>query len=155
MKREGHGTSKKCLILRREIVSLYYKVPSILPLIRLTSAVWKSRSYNVYNSAPPRNISGFSRPVKDDLGLEIGAIEYRTEIWPVLYRADRPFSWHTHLKHADESDVVEQSISSGHRIQLQGKRLLSIKCRYMDRIIREVTEIEPHPATWTGRMAPI
>jgi hypothetical protein len=70
MKRKGHGINKKGLILRRIIVSLYYKVPRIRPLIPLTSAVWKSKPYKIYNSAPPRNISGFLRPVKDEVGLK-------------------------------------------------------------------------------------
>jgi hypothetical protein len=47
--------------------------------------------------------------------------------------------------HAKKSAVAEHSTNLGHRIQLQDNSILSTKFRYMDRIIREATEIELHP----------
>jgi hypothetical protein len=49
------------------------------------------------------------------------------------------------LEHPDKSAVAEHSINLGHRIQLQDITILSTKSRYMDRMIRETTEIELHP----------
>jgi hypothetical protein len=41
--------------------------------------------------------------------------------------------------------VVEHSISLGHQIQLQNTSFLAKKSRWMDRVIREATEIKLHP----------
>jgi hypothetical protein len=48
-------------------------------------------------------------------------------------------------EHLDKPALVEHSIILGHRTQLHHKTTLSTKPRYMDRIIREVTDIELHP----------
>jgi hypothetical protein len=41
--------------------------------------------------------------------------------------------------------VAEHSINSDHRIQLQNTTILSTRCRYMNRMIREAIEIELQP----------
>jgi hypothetical protein len=45
----------------------------------------------------------------------------------------------------DKSAIAEKSISLGHHIQLHNTSILSTKPRYMDRIIREVINIELQP----------
>jgi hypothetical protein len=52
---------------------------------------------------------------------------------------------HIHLEHPDKSAVVEHSINFRHHFQLHHTAILSVRCRYMDRIVKEVTEIEFHP----------
>jgi hypothetical protein len=52
---------------------------------------------------------------------------------------------HIRLDHPDKSAVAEHSIDQGHRIQFHNASILATKTRYMDRIVREVIEIELHP----------
>jgi hypothetical protein len=48
-------------------------------------------------------------------------------------------------KRVDKSAMAEHSINLDHHIQLQNTTILSTKSRYMDRMIREATEIELQP----------
>jgi hypothetical protein len=52
---------------------------------------------------------------------------------------------HIKLEHPDKSVVAEHSIDQGHRIQFHNSSILATKTRYMDRTVREATEIEIHP----------
>jgi hypothetical protein len=52
---------------------------------------------------------------------------------------------HIRLEHPDKLAVAEHSIDQGHRIQFHNSSILATKTRYMDRIVREATEIELDP----------
>jgi hypothetical protein len=49
------------------------------------------------------------------------------------------------LEHPDKSAVAEHSIDQGHCIQFHNASVLTMKTRYMDRVVREDIEIELHP----------
>jgi hypothetical protein len=103
---------------------------------------------------PLKKIPGFLRPVKDDLGLKTpGVYSMPCECGQVyIGQTGRSIETrvmehqrHIHLQHLDKSAVAEHSINLDHRIQLQNTTILSTKSRYMDRMIREATEIELQP----------
>jgi hypothetical protein len=52
---------------------------------------------------------------------------------------------HIRLEYPDKSDVAENIIDQGRRIQFHSSSILASKTRYMDRIVREAIEIELHP----------
>jgi hypothetical protein len=45
------------------------------------------------------------------------------------------------LYHPDKSAIVKQSTDLGHSIQFQDTRILAMKTRHMERIIREATQL--------------
>jgi hypothetical protein len=98
-------------------------------------------------------LSGLLSPVKDHFGLRTPGV-YR-----IPCECDRVYigqagrsmdirlkehQRHIRIEHPDKSAVAEQSIYLGHRIQFHNSSILATKTRYMDRIVREATEIELH-----------
>jgi L-rhamnose mutarotase len=63
-----------------------------------------------------------------------------------IERKLKKYHWHIWPELPDKSAVA------GYRIQLHNTRIFT-KLRYMDRIMRDVTETEIDPKTWTGRVA--
>jgi hypothetical protein len=125
-------------------------VPSIFNCISRVLAPHDIKSVGL----PPRKISSFLCPVKDDLGLRTPAVYSipcecsQVYIGQTGHSVDtrlKKHQRHIHPEHPNKSAMAEHSINLGHHIQLQNTTTISTKPRYMDRIIREAIEIELHP----------
>jgi hypothetical protein len=103
---------------------------------------------------PHMKLSSLLRPVKDHLELRTPGV-YRIP-WECcrVYIGQtgrsvnirlKEHQRHIRLEHPDKSAVAEHSIDQGHRIQFHHSSILITKTRYMDRIVRETTEIELLP----------
>jgi hypothetical protein len=51
---------------------------------------------------------------------------------------------HVRLAHPEKSAVAEHSTDNDHKIRFQETKLLASKSGYMDRLVREATELNLH-----------
>jgi hypothetical protein len=113
---------------------------------------------------PPRKISIFLRPVKDDLGLrtpgiysiscECGQV-YIGQTGRSIDTRLKEHQRHIRLEYPDKSAVAEHCINLRQCTQLHNTSILATKTGYMDRVITEANEMSSIPTIRTGRMVSV
>ena len=103
---------------------------------------------------PPRKISRFLHPVKDDLRLRT------PDVYSIPYDCGRVYigqtgrsiasrikehSRHIRLGHPEKSAVAEHRLTHDHLIKFQDTQILFTKSGYVNRLSREVIELQLHP----------
>jgi hypothetical protein len=103
---------------------------------------------------PPKKVSGFLRPVIDNLGVRTPGVYRISCECAKLYIGQTGRSVDTRLKehqryirpeHPDKSAVAKHTVDLGQRIQFHETSILATKTRCMDGIVRESLRLSSIP----------
>jgi hypothetical protein len=101
----------------------------------------------------PKRIPSFLRSVSDDVGLKTPGVYSDPCVCGQVYIGQtgrsietriKEHHRHIRLEQPDKSALAEDSINRGHRIKLQDTVILCTRATYIDRMIREVTEVNSY-----------
>jgi hypothetical protein len=91
------------------------------------------------------------RPIKDDLGLKVSGVYqiphecgkvYISQTGRSIEARCKEHMRHICLKQPDKSVVTEHKFNKGHRVDFSSTSVLDKTTGYMDRLVKEATEIQ-------------
>jgi hypothetical protein len=130
---------------------------ALLPYVQMTYG-WLSSILAKYSikfvGLPPRKISSFLHPVKDDLLLRTPGVYSIPCGCGQVYigQPDRSIEsrikehhWHIRLEYPDTLALAEIGFNHNHVIKFQDTRIFVIVPSYMEQLMREAVELELNP----------
>jgi hypothetical protein len=129
---------------------------ALLPYVQMTYG-WLTGILAKYSikfvGLPPRKISSFLHPVKDDLLVRTAGVYiipygcgqvYIRQPGRSIETRIKEHHWHIWLGHPDTLALAEIGFSHNHVIKFQDTRIFAI-VYYMEQLIREAVELELNP----------